>query len=362
MNFARTRLLTLFSSALAFALPAIVSAKIVRLADGDDLQAKIDDARGGDVLLLATGTYQGFKFADRHFTAGAPLVLKAAPGEHPVLRGDNYEGYLAKISRSSYVVLDGLEMVGSNQPIYCQDIDHVIFINLTIHDTGQEIIHVRGSSRYVDIRDCRLFDTGHVQPQWAEGIYIGMGNEPYENVEHVWIEGNDIHRTGHSEGINIKSRSYHITIRGNKVHDLAPGTATQHNQAAISCEAADLTFRPGVDPDIWIEDNEIYHVSYGRWANGIQATTMGPRIVRNRIHDCEQFGIEFNDYRSGPGMFTTVLWENVIENCRAGALNPATLPHEFKSPGQNPNHPQTWYPVSRADDTLSSKRQLNDHP
>ncbi len=134
-----------------------------------------------------------------------------------------------------------------------------------------------------------------------------------------------------------------MTIRGNKIHDIAPGTATQYNESAISCEAADLTFKPGEDPDIWIEDNEVYDVTYGRWANGIQPTTMGPRVVRNHIHDCAQYGIEFNDYQSGPGMFTTVLWENVIENCRDGAFSPTTLPHEFRDPGPNPNRPQSWY-------------------
>lgn len=341
-----SRILRRLTSAASLCVCAASSAAIIAVSDGDNLQAKVDAAKGGDILELGTGTYHAFKFADRHFTADAPLVLKAAPGATPVIRGADYEeDHLVEISRSSYVVLDGLEMIGGNRPIYCESVDHFIFLNLTIHDTGQEIIHIRGASRYIDVRDCRLFDTGHRRPQWSEGVYIGMGSGPFENVEHVWIEGNDIHHTGNSEGINIKSRSYHVTIRGNKVHDIAPGTDTQYNQSAISCEAADLTFKPGVDPDIWIEDNEIYRVSYGRWANGIQPTTMGPRLVRNRIHDCAQYGIEFNAYQSGPGMFTTILWENIIQNCRDGPFNTTTLPHEFKDPGSNPNRPQAWYSV-----------------
>ena len=35
------------------------------------------------VLLLATGTYGGFKLSARHFTAERPLVIKAAPGATP---------------------------------------------------------------------------------------------------------------------------------------------------------------------------------------------------------------------------------------------------------------------------------------
>lgn len=327
--------------------PGGIRATTINVSDGDDLQAKIDGAAGGDVLLLGTGTYHGFQIDNRHFTQTKPLIIKAAPGAKPLISGrDNmYGGYLGKISNSSYIVFDGLTMENSNQPLYCTTIDHFIFINLEIHNTGQEIIHIRGTSRYVDIRNCKLYDSGHNQPQWSEGIYIGSGSLPFYNVENVWIEGNEIFKTGNSEGINIKSQSYHVTIRGNKVHDIAPGTATQHNEAAISCEAADLTFKPGVNPDIWIEGNEIYNVRYGQWANGIMASTMGAKIVNNRIHDCQQFGIEFSDYLSGPGMFTTWLWGNVITNCAEGVSNPTTLPCEFKDPGTNPNQSQTWYPV-----------------
>jgi hypothetical protein len=323
--------------------PAATRAATINVSDGDDLQAKIDGAAGGDVLLLGTGTYRGFQIDHRHFTEAKPLAIKAAPGAKPLILGSNYAGYLGKISDSSYLVFDGLTLENSNQPFYCTSIDHVIFVNLEIHNTGQEILHIRGASRYVDIRNCKLYDTGHSQPQWAEGIYVGMGQPPFESVEYVWIEGNDIHHTGNSEGINIKSRSYHITIRGNKVHDIAPGTATQYNQAGISCEAVDLAFRPGVDPDIWIENNEVYDVRFGRWANGIQTTTMGPKIINNHIHDCQQFGIEFNDYNNGPGAFTTWLFGNKIANCGAGAVNATALSTKTADPGANPNQPQTWY-------------------
>ena len=313
------------------------------LTEHDNLQAKIDAANGGDILLLSTGTYGGFTLTDRHFTAERPLVIKAAPGATPVLRGPGYRGHLAFISNASYVVLDGLTLEHCNQPIYCTSIDHCIFVNLVIHDTGQEAIHLRGRSHDVDIRHCRISDTGHTQPQWAEGIYVGMGQRPYESVENVWIEGNDISATGNSEGINLKSRSYHVTIRGNKVHDLAPGTATQHNEAAISCEAADLDYRPGVDPDIWIEQNEIYRVRHGRWANGIKVSTMGGRILRNTIHDCEQFGIAFNAYENGPGVFPAWLYGNQITQCAAGAIGDSVLPRRNEDPGANPNRPQAWY-------------------
>ena len=323
--------------------PAAPRAATIAVAPSDDLQAKIDTAAGGDVLLLATGTYRGFRIANRHFTAARPLVIRAAPGAKPLILGKDYTGYLGRLSDSSYLVFDGLTLENSNQPFYCTSIDHCLFLNLEIHNTGQEAIHLRGASHDIDIRHCRIYDTGHYRDQWCEGIYVGMGQPPFEAVENVWIEGNDIHHTGHAEGINLKSRSYHITIRGNRVHDIAPGTATQYNEAGISLEAADLTFRPGVDPDIWIEGNEVDYVTFGRWANGIQASTMGAKIVRNRIHDCQQYGIEFNDYQNGPGACPNWVYGNTIVDCAAGAVNPTTLPYQEADPGPNPNRPQTWY-------------------
>lgn len=332
----------LLLAALALALGRLPAATIT-VADGDNLQAKIDAATGGDVLLLGNGPYAGFMMTDRHFTADRPLVIKAAPGAHPLIRGSDYRGHLAKLTRSSYLVFDGLTMAHTNQPVYCVSVDHLILVNLEIHDTGQEAIHLRGDSRHVDIRHCRIHDTGYSKPQWSEGIYVGMGQPPYENVEHVWIEDNDIARTGNSEGINLKARTYHVTIRGNRVHEIAPGTATQYNEAAISCEAADRTFKPGVDPDIWIEHNEISDVRFGRWANGLKVSTMGGRIVGNTIHDCAQFGIAFNAYDNGPGVFAAQLFGNEIARCAAGAVSETVLPHENVDPGANPNRPQTWY-------------------
>lgn len=329
---------------LALAAGPSLDAAVIPLAAGADLQARVDAASGGDVLELATGEYAGFAITGRQFTAQDPLVIRAAPGARPVIRRDDHSGYLARLSEVSHLVLEGLTFEGSNQPIYATTVDHVVLLGLTIRNTGQEAIHIRGASHHIDIIGCTISDTGHTEPQWAEGIYVGMGNPPFESVEHVWIEGNEIHHTRHSEAINLKARTYHVTIRGNHIHDIEPGTASQHNEAAISCEAADRTHRPGEDPDIWIEQNRIHDIRFGRWANGIKVSTAGGRILRNEIRECAQHGIAFNAYDLGPGAFAAVIFGNTIDRCSAGALGPsAGLVVEERDPGPNPNRPQSWY-------------------
>jgi hypothetical protein len=344
---------------LLFAISAASFAATIIVSDGGNLAGAIDAAEGGDTVIIGTGTYGGFEINGRMFSETEPLIIKAAPGAAPVVQ--NGEWYLAIISNSSYLVLDGLVLDGSGQPLYCTDVDHLILINLEVRNTGGEAVHIRGSSRHVDIINCHIHHTGSEQPQWAEGIYLGSGNQPFMNTDYVWIEGNDIHHTGNSEGINIKPQSYHITIRGNSIHDIAPGTSSQYNQAAVSLEAPDFGFRPGEDLDIWIEDNEICNVTLGQWANGLQVTTMGPRVRGNYIHDCAEFGIYFNSYGSGAGDFTTFLHDNRIENCTAGSISAVTIPCEEQDPGANPNSRQSWYQSTAAHPQISSSTPVSTH-
>ena len=71
-------------------------------------------------------------------------------------------------------------------------------------------------------------------------------------------------------------------------------------------------------------------------------------IINNYIHDCGEFGIYFNSYLDGPGRFTTMLYNNRIENCGSGSSNSTTLPYVVQDPGVNPNRPQAWYQSTSA--------------
>ena len=70
---------------------------------------------------------------------------------------------------------------------------------------------------------------------------------------------------------------------------------------------------------------------------------MGGKVINNNIHDCEQFGIFYNDFQDGPGSFTTWLFGNRITNCTAGDVAATTLKSKSADPGPNPNRPQDWY-------------------
>jgi hypothetical protein len=99
---------------------------------------------------------------------------------------------------------------------------------------------------------------------------------------------------------------------------------------------------------VWIENNEVYNIKFGRWGNGIKCSTMGGKVINNHIHDCEQFGISFNPHMDGPGSLTTWMFGNKIENCAAGDVEKTTLKTKLTDPGTNPNRPQDWYQPAEA--------------
>ena len=69
----------------------------------------------------------------------------------------------------------------------------------------------------------------------------------------------------------------------------------------------------------------------------------GPRILNNRIHHRQQFGIAFNDFLNGPGAFATWVFGNQLGDCAAGDIADTPLLTRFADPGTNPNKPQNWY-------------------
>ena len=177
-------LLLLFYSATSYAATIVVS-------NGDNLANKINGASGGDTVLVNNGTYAAFTLYNRKFTPALPLIIKAAPGAKPVIKNSWYQ---APMSNSCYIVLDGLTFDSGGQPIYCTSVSNIVLVNLEVRNTSGEAVHIRGTSRYVDIINCNIHNTGGTQPQWSEGIYIGSGTTPLMNEENIWIEANNIHQ------------------------------------------------------------------------------------------------------------------------------------------------------------------------
>ncbi|MGE0162614.1 MAG: nitrous oxide reductase family maturation protein NosD [Dongiaceae bacterium] len=186
---------------------APAAAKTTIVASGQSLQATVDAAAGGDVLVLATGRHDGPVAIDR------PLTLVGEPGARIVGSG---EGSVVTVTAPD-VAIRGLAIAGSGTSL--ERMDSGIFLeqeadralvegnrletNLTgIFVHGARNAMVRGNV-IVGRRDLRMNDAGN-------GVYVW-------NAPGAAVIGNDI-RYGR-DGIYVIS-SRRNTFQGNRFRDL----------------------------------------------------------------------------------------------------------------------------------------------
>ncbi|MFC2123199.1 nitrous oxide reductase family maturation protein NosD [Bacteroidota bacterium] len=319
---------------------------------GDELSTILSTAKGGDTIMVEAGTYPAQQIQDLNFTADKPLVIKSFEKGGAIIKSvSNKSGTTLEIRDCSYIKFEGFVIEGGLWGLYVKSSDHIILTNNEIRDTGQEGIHIGYSSKYIDVIGNHVHDTGNTNPKWGEGIYVGSGsygrNRKFpDNCEYVWVENNIVHDCGKGDGINIKGECFHITVIGNEVYNISPGTEVQYNQAAISIESAgnsvENNYRLDEPRDVWIINNTVHNVSggYSNWDNGIMFTGTGSYVVGNTIYECDNHGIFGNDYSILP--LPTYLYDNEVHSCGEANQYNEGLTIKEKDPGENPNRKQQW--------------------
>ena len=323
-----------------------------RVRSGDDLNSIINQANGGDTVWVEAGTYPALKIQDLHFSAEKPLVVKSIEKGGAIIRSlSNSSGTTLEIRDCSYIKVDGLVVEEGMWGLYVKSSNHIILSNNEVRDTGQEGIHIGYSSKYVDVIGNHVHDTGNTNPKWGEGIYVGSGSYGRhrtfpDNCEYVWVENNIVHDCGNGDGINIKGECFHITVIGNEVYNISPGTEDQYNQAGISIESAGNSikndYRLDEPRDVWIVNNVVHDVSggYSDWDNGIMFTGTGNYVIGNKVFNCDNHGIYGNNYSALP--HPTYLYDNNVYSCNeANQYNEGLIIKE-ENPGNNPNKKQHW--------------------
>jgi len=268
------------------------------------------------------------------------------------VKGDTVStGTSLEMRNCSYIIIEDLRFTGAKWGIYVKNSEHVLIRNSEIYKTGQEGCHIGRSSKYVDVIENTIHNTGLFNSKWAEGIYVGSGsygrNGFPDNCEYIWIEGNHIYETGNAEGINVKGECFHITVRNNNIHDIHPGTSEQYNQAAITVEGCENSiknnYRLSEKRDVWVENNIIRKVSdgYSDWNNGIMFFGTGVYILNNYVSECVNKGIYGNNWKN-LGIENFVFGNKVIDCGTIVYLHPELKVIE-SNPGDNPHSPQKWY-------------------
>ena len=337
---------------LVILITKILASEIV-VDPGDDLNAILNNSVEGDTVIVNKGEYAAVNLVNKNFSAQMPLVVKAKLPGTVIIKGQAVSrGSSLEMSNCSYVIIDGLTFTNSMWGIYVKNSNHILLRKNEIYSTGQEGCHIGRSSKYVDVIENTIHNTGLFHLKWAEGIYVGSGsyggnNRFPDNCEYIWIEGNHIYETGNAEGINVKGECFHVTVRNNNIHDIHPGTAEQYNQAAITIEGGENSiknnYRLDEKRDIWVENNTINNVfdGYSDWNNGIMFFGTGVYILNNSVSNCANRGIYGNNWKN-LGMENYV-YGNSITTCETNMVINPELKVNDSDPGENPHSPQNWY-------------------
>ena len=194
----------------------------------------------GDELVLHGGIYtQSCRRAiTANGTSQAPIIIRAAPGEVPILTRPPQPDYSypqnnIEIVNSSYLVLRGLHFEGGDIGVRFIGGNHITFEDNEVYDTGNNAIAMNsGDTDAFIIRHNHIHHTGlldlSVGTTEGEGMYVGCNNAACVASHHL-IEDNYIHDLrgtsgGGNDGIEVKVGSYANIIRDNVIHDTTIGT------------------------------------------------------------------------------------------------------------------------------------------
>ncbi len=307
----------------------------------------------GGVIRLKPGNYgQRLSLIGRKHSAKAPLVL-IGEGENTDIKFDGAStGYALKIENSSYIYVENISLFRGWDSVIVNNSDHIVMKKLDLSQPKQAGFHVGKNSKFIDIIDNKVYDTGKTNSHYGECIYIGTGslqNFP-DQTENVWISDNDISNCGHGEAINIKTEVFNTTVKNNNIYNIKPGSPThsQYNQAAITVEGGrgstlEQNHRPNDPRMVWVEGNKIRNVTYGKWANAIMVAGTGVIVQNNDISEFQESGIFINQYNNlGSPVY---LGNNQVVNTNGkNAIKIGSGVNVIKDKiPVNPNKPQNWF-------------------
>jgi hypothetical protein len=184
----------------------------------------------GDELILHGGLYsQNCKRSlQLNGTAQAPIIIRAADGESPLLTNGNGNNNNIEIQSSSHLIIRGLRFQGGSTGMRFIGGNNITVEDCEIFETGNNAVAMNsGNSDSMIFRRNHIHHTGLVTNE-GEGFYVGCN---WDNcyVNNSLFEGNYIHHlrgngSGGNDGIEIKVGSHGNIIRNNVIHDTNIGT------------------------------------------------------------------------------------------------------------------------------------------
>ncbi|HEU0036832.1 MAG TPA: right-handed parallel beta-helix repeat-containing protein [Kofleriaceae bacterium] len=200
-------------------VPSIAAAGTYEIGPGDDLFGRLRMLAPGDEVIVHAGTYTtpGFFEVAWAGTEAAPIVVRGADGERPVIAGTLAQNVIDL--SGSYFTLRGFELRGGSHGIRLGSTDHAVLEDLVLHDLGDVGISCNRpglACAAITIRGCEIFDTGKAGT--GEGMYLGCNDGDCAFTDAI-VERNYVHDLGgdQGDGIEVKTGATAVTVRDNVI-------------------------------------------------------------------------------------------------------------------------------------------------
>ncbi len=201
------------------------TAPLITVSTVSQLHDALAGTSAGQTIQISDGNYNGnFVLRNKHGTLEQPIIIQGT--KNAIIHGGvTTGGYALYLDNCTYVQLKGFQITGAQKSLMCEQVCNSTIDSLTTHDCGAESIALRNLSSDNIVKNCEVYNTGLVSPQYGEGIYIGMyygdwsssksrtGGMP-DASDRNQILSNNIHDTG-AECIDIKEGTSNGVIRGN---------------------------------------------------------------------------------------------------------------------------------------------------
>jgi hypothetical protein len=202
-----------------------------------ELSTALAAAQPGQVIALASGTYEGSFVATTAGTITEPITL-IGPAD-AIITNDGPlgtspscptptagwdSGYGLWLHGASHWRLQGFTVADAKKGIVLDSSTHVSIVGVTVRDIEEEGIHFRASSSDGVVRDSTITRTGLVKPGYGEAIYLGSSNSNFDcygtvdgvdRSDRIQVIGNTIGPDIGGEHIDIKEGTADGIIRDN---------------------------------------------------------------------------------------------------------------------------------------------------
>jgi len=222
----------------------------------NDINEALLNSASGEVICFKAGIYPSITIKNIQGGISKVTLKPEIDANVKILRSD-YSGASITIKHSNNITISGFTLSGGMYGIYAQGSSDLTLVNNTIYDVGQEGIIIKSGmskqslSNFV-ITNNIISGTGKRLAVYGEGIYIGDGNDIYnEIIKNVTIENNNISNTM-NEAIDIKINTKNINIHSNTISN----TNLKFN-GVITVATSN---RYGADSNITITNNNIIGV------------------------------------------------------------------------------------------------------